>query len=222
MSRHYLLLPLYLTASLLLTSCGNDEEATRIVLGRTNLLHVLNELQYQDPFVVQTTDRNGNAVPYQQLKLSIRNVSYIKGYYQANVDDEWEANQRVECAAEDANNNGVLDAGEDFNGNGTLEPTNPATIGIHPELVPTVDVSTGELVTDDQGFGYFTITYPKSEAKWVRVIVSAKTDVTGTENTATYGTVLSVLDDDLSDISIAPPGGGPSPYGIEADCSNPN
>lgn len=210
---------------ILLNACGSGGGADRIVLGRTNEIIVPTSLQYQDQFVVQVTDVDGLPIPSAIVTITLNNMQYRKGtFVLSDTDgdgqvDSWVANASATCTAEDTNNNAVLDPGEDINGNGTLEPTNPATVDAHPSLSPTFDPGTNQIITDDQGFGYFVITYPKSEAPWVRVRITATTSVSGTEDAATFNEVLPVLLDDVLNTDVAPPG-TPSPYGTSANCTD--
>ena len=73
----------------------------------------------------------------------------------------------IVCAAEDANGNGKLDAGEDTNGNGKLDPQNPAVISAD-DTTPTLE--SGYITTDENGFGYFALVYPQSNATWTTAI----------------------------------------------------
>jgi len=205
----------------ILSACGSAEDASRIVLGTGNQIATLNELQYQLPFSVQVTDNDGNPAGGTAVTVKLRNLHYYKGGYLATVDG-WQAQINASCDAEDANNNGVLEAGEDINNNGRLDPTNPATISAHPSETPTFTPGTGTIVTDENGFGYFALTYPKSEAVWVNIRLTASADVSGTEATEVYEKTLPVLINDLSDTSISPPGGVESKYGVASDCSDPN
>lgn len=214
-------------AAVVSTGCGSDDtDATRIVLGTSNDLLVPNILQYQAPFVVQVTDSNGNPASATKITITLRPLQYFKGQYQPNDvdgdgnDDQWSPVYSAVCAAEDANNNGILEAGEDINGNSALEPTNPATIAPHPSETPTVAAGTGKLTTDSSGFGYFVVTYPTSEAKWVNLRLTASAEVSGTESAETYDFNLAVAIDDINDLSISPPGGQNSKYGISAVCTD--
>ncbi|HEY9050376.1 MAG TPA: hypothetical protein VIQ03_02455 [Gammaproteobacteria bacterium] len=216
-----------LLISCALAACGSSEEdASRITLGAADTLITLNALQYQQAFVVQVTDENMNPAPYTKVTITARTLQYYKGQYEPYDTDgdgsanRWEPNYSAACTAEDINNNGVLDVGEDINNNGTLEPTNPITISAHPSEIPTIIAGTGELVTDDSGFGYFVATYPKSEAFWSYVRLTATADVSGTENHETYSFILAVLVDDVSDLLTSPPGGIYSRYGSSTSCTD--
>jgi len=207
----------------ILVACGNDDSIGRIVIGNGNTLSALNNLQYQDPFVVQITDANGNAISNVRVTVQLKSLSFNKGSYQ-KTGNGWAPAYTIEdCTAEDANNNGTLDAGEDINGNGTLEPTNPATIAQHADLTPTLITGSNVLVTDDTGFGYFSVTYPKSEGNWSAVEIIASAKFSGSENVATKVESLPTLLADLEDEDLLPLGGdGLSPYGTVGDCSNSN
>ena len=148
-------------------------------------------------------------------------MKYHKGNYVV-AGDEWIAVTAADCIAEDINNNGISEVGEDINSNGRLDPTNPATISAHPQEVPTFDPLTGYITTDENGFGYFSLTYPQSEARWVTLKVIAKASVSGTESTEVFEHRLFVLLSDISNTAISPPGGVESKYGIASDCADPN
>ncbi|MCW8955402.1 MAG: hypothetical protein OQL09_00840 [Gammaproteobacteria bacterium] len=216
-------------------SCGTDETASRINIGTGVVIYELTEQQYQFPFTVQVTDVNGAGVANQKVSLSAIPVSYRKGSYQLiDTDgdleiDSWGIDDPntpgldyVTCTTEDTNHNGTLDAGEDINNNGTLEPTNSATLAQHPDNTPTL-IGSNYLITDEFGFGYFSLVYPKSEALWSTIEITASTDVTGTESTENFTFVLLALIDDLQSIDTAPPGGViASKYGTASVCTDPN
>ncbi len=216
-------LVLVLIPVFVIVACGSDDEIGRIVIGNGNTLTSLNNLQYQDPFVIQLTDVNGNAVRNTRVTIKLRSISYNKGAYQ-KTGNGWRANYTVrDCVAEDTNNNGILDTGEDINGNGRLEPTNPATIAPHIDLVPTLTSGSDILVTDEFGFGYFSVTYPKSEGNWSAIEITATAKFSGSENVATKTENLPTLLTDLEDEDVLPLGGdGLSPYGTVGDCTDPN
>jgi len=203
--------------SLLLSACGSDENADRIVIGDSNTLFSLNELQYQNPYVVQVTDTNGNAVANTRVTIAVIASAYRTGFY-SDASEVWVAQISNECTAEDKNNNAILDAGEDVNASGYLEPTNAATVTAHPTLEPTLDGLSNSLLTDEFGFGYFSITYPKSEANWSRFKITASADVSGTEGNAILAGILPSVVEDLADITQSPPGGVTSAYGLDSNC----
>lgn len=222
----YVTKPIYLALLIsIISACGSDNNY-RIVLGTTNVLIQLTELQYQLPFTVQVTDTSGNAAPNASVRISLKNLQYFKGGYVGidtnadTINDKWAGSYTVICDAEDANNNGTIDTGEDINGNGRLDPTNPATISAHPSETPTIDASTSTITTDDSGFGYFVLTYPKSEALWVRLQLTATALSSDAINAEIYEFTLPVLASDISDINISPPGGTASRYGSSVNCTD--
>jgi hypothetical protein len=212
-------------SSLLLTACGSENGPKRIVLGTTNVLYTPTELQYSKPFVVQVTRENEHPAAGANVTITVVPVRYFKGEY-SGVDtdndmvlDAWGLFYSAGCAAEDINLNSILDPGEDINGNGRLEPTFAATVDSHPTLLPTVTQGTGSLVTNQDGFGYFVITYPRSEANWSQVQLTATANVDGTEKNEIYTATLSLLAEDLT-YPYSPPGGVNSRYGISAFCTD--
>jgi hypothetical protein len=140
----------------------------------------------------------------------------MKGSY--SFADKWGKTSNFYCNAEDVNNNVILDAGEDINGNGLLEPETP-TISAHPDEEPTLIAGTSSLITDRNGFGYLSITYPKSEASWVMVEITATTQDGLPENKDVDEFVLFVSIDDLQ-TEDDPPAFVNSPYGETADCAS--
>jgi len=212
-----------------ISACDSEEDASRIVIGDSNIIHDLNELQYQWPLVIQVSDIDGNPAPFTPVTLTVKTIFYGVGeYYESS--DGWGVNfdpaehtppnpLSVYCRAEDLNNNAVLDNLEDVNGTGILEPTNSSTLAAHPELIPTLTSGSNILITDAFGFGYFSLTYPKSEGTWSGFKITAEASVSGTENKATLEGPLPVSREDLSDTSILPPGGTDSAYGLtESGC----
>ncbi len=209
-------------------ACGSsDEDASRIVIGNSNGIFSPNGIQYQDPYVIQVTDIDGIGAPNSIVSIKVKPLYYMTGYYAHPLEDdtiddtetEWKIKISEVCQAEDINNNGVIDAGEDVNQSGGLEPTNSVTISAHPSLEPTLLLGANELVTDESGFGYFSLTYPKSEATWVAVKITATTSVSGSEDSAELSVHLPGLLDDYQDLDVDPPG-KLSPYGTTVDDPN--
>lgn len=210
------------------SSCDSDNEGNRVLIGNSNIMFELGDLQYQEQFAVQVSNPDGAPSPNALVTLKLTPVTYNKGWYvETDIDippdgtvDRWEPSISAICASEDTNGNGALDAGEDVNGNGSLDPDVP-TLTAHPEKTPTITPGSNIVITDDNGFGYFAITYPKSEALWSGILVTAEANDGLAGNTATYHLDLKALIKDLEDLSINPPGGVPSPYGIAANCADP-
>lgn len=219
-----------LLAALVMTSCDSEDTDSRVVLGTGNEIFELGELQYQTPFVVQVTDADGNPAPGSTVNFKLKPLSFFKGNYVATdtdndelaAPDQWvPVITAPECASEDSNGNGALDAGEDIDGDGILDPSNSATFTAHPDKTPTIIPGTASLVTDENGFGYLAVTYPKSEAAWVRMSMTAEVQDALPGNIVTHTFILQVLLDDVQDLTVSPPGGIVSPYGNAAACSDP-
>ena len=221
-----------LTLALILTccvSCDSEDDGNRVLIGNANSMFELGDLQYQEQFAVQVSNPDGAPSPNTIVTLKLSPLTYNKGsYVETDITsppdgtvDRWEASISAVCVSEDTNRNGALDTGEDVNGNGFLDPDVP-TLTEHPDKVPTITPGTNIVITDNNGFGYFAITYPKSEALWSSIQVTAEADDSLPGNTATYNLDLRVLIKDISDLTIDPPSGGPSPYGTAAVCTDPN
>jgi Bacterial Ig-like domain (group 1) len=112
---------------------------------------------------------------------------------------------------------GVLQASaEDVNGNGRLDPGNVAS----SSFFGTTNT------TDSSGFADFKITYAKSYARFVKVRIDVKTQVSGSEASVSESFVLNITAEDA--ILSAPPGALDSagvyagPFGKATTCTNPN
>ncbi len=210
------------------SSCDSEDNGNRVLIGNANSMFELGDLQYQEQFAVQVSDPNGAPSPNAFVTIKLTPVTYNKGeYVPKDIDDppdgtpdRWVTSVSVICDSEDTNGNGALDAGEDVNGNGILDPDVPS-LTAHPDKTPTITPGSNVLVTDNNGFGYFAITYPKSEGAWSSVLVTADVSDGLPGNTATYNLDLRVLIKDVSDLTIDPPSGGPSPYGTASNCADP-
>lgn len=221
-----------IAASLLITACDSDDNNdSRVVLGTGNEIFELGILQYQTPFVVQVTDAESNPAPGATVTFTLKPLSYFKGNYIATdtdndllaEPDQWVPTATApECFTEDTNSNGALDAGEDTDADGILDPSNSATITAHPDRTPTITPGTATLVTDENGFGYLAVTYPKSEAAWVKMQMIAEVQDSLPGNTVTHTFTLQVLLADVQNLTVAPPGGQTSPYGSATVCSDPS
>ena len=220
-----------LCSLLTLTACSEDEDG-RIVLGRGFETNVLNTLQYQTPVVVQVSENDGSPAAGAVVTITATADGYFKGSYVATdidnpvdgIPDEWVRTTSGAglCTNEDANDNGILDGGEDTNGNGVLDPAAAATITAHPTATPTITPGTNLITTDTSGFGYFSLTYPKSQGNWVQVTITARVGDGSPGNTQTDSFLLPVIISDIDDPNVSPPGGTVSAYGSATVCTNPN
>jgi hypothetical protein len=227
MKLRYMLKIIALFISLLLLFACDSQNTNRVSLGTSNTLFSLANLQYQEQFVVQVTNPQGDPSPNTYVSFKLQPLSFNKGLYVPTdtsgdgTADRWVPSILISCNSEDTNNNGSLDAGEDLNTNGKLDPAVPA-INAHPDQKPTISPGRSSLVTDENGFGYLAVTYPKSEASWVRMQLTAEAQDGLDGNIAIYSWTLRSLISDISDLTIDPPGGANSPYGTVADCTDPN
>lgn len=210
-----------------LSSCDSDESNTsRVSIGRGDTLLVLTEQQYQKPIAIQLSREDGAPQANTSVNVKLKTIEYNKGFYSFSNDingdgnaDQWSINVSATCAKEDVNENGILDAGEDTNLNGILDPKSP-TVTQHPNDIPTLTAGTSSLITDDNGFGYFTITYPKSEAGWVKIELTVTAQDGLPENVGKDTFWLPVLISDISDPANDPPGGIIGPYGTANACTD--
>ena len=111
---------------------------------------------------------------------------------------------------EDTNQNGRLDINEDVNNNGVLDPSDPGLVDADPVNMPTV--IGGQITTDANGVGFFSMAYPQSNALWFDVVISARVQALGVEVVSEYEADLPVVAGDVDDIGLRPPN-LVSPYG---------
>jgi hypothetical protein len=181
--------------------------AVSISLGTGNTIEEPNAATYKRVYAVSVLDSNGNAVPGVAVSMSIYSLTYNKGFRTPTATG-WTTTVTATCADEDSNRNFVLDPGEDFNGDTFL------TVG------PIASV-TGSVTTDSKGQATVDVIYPQDWAYYLRVRLSAKTTVQGTEFARSVDFTLDGSATDFNDPKIAPPG-TQSPAGIAAVCTDPN
>lgn len=188
-----------------------------ITLGTGNTIQLFSSSQYAAPYSVAVTDANGKGVAGVTLSMSVLSTVYVKGTRAAVAG--FVANPFY-CADEDKNHNGVLDRDpdptkdEDFNGSGRIEAGNIATVAADM----TVTGSKG-FTTNDDGFAYVRVIYPKEYAYYLQVQLDAKAGVSGTEYVRSANFVLLGTKTDFDDINSAP--GPVSPFGTQS-CNSPN
>ncbi|ASJ70435.1 Ig-like domain-containing protein [Granulosicoccus antarcticus] len=191
--------------------------------------------QYAMPFIVQVADGSGTPLEDATVKLSIRPMTFTKGYmvlvneggfeYAADIEN-WSAHHwavadaHIICSTEDGNGNRILDTGEDLNGNGSLDPQDPAALAaIDSDEYATI--SGGTLTTDKNGSGYFEMLYPASNSLWSYVQITARAEALGAEADDFFRTILPLPATEISEESENPANHF-SPYGVDLDCSNTN
>jgi hypothetical protein len=179
-----------------------------ISAGTGNQVGTPDSSTYQQDYAVFVTDAAGNAVSGVRLTASVLPASYSKGLLGYSEPGPWKPVQKTECANEDVNRNGILDAGEDFNGNGKLEPGIPVTV-------------TPAVVTDATGRATVSLVYPRDRVNWLDVNLTVRGQANGSESTYTSLVHLPGLSSDYSSQNVAPPG-AVSPYGVATTCSDPN
>jgi hypothetical protein len=205
------------------------------------------DTRYRKAGLVQVTDGAGRPVSDATVLVSMIPTTYIYGNLVTidvdgdGEDDRWAYGLIHTCKAEDKNKNrildttnedlngnsildngedqnqnGLLDVNEDVNNNGVLDPSDPGLIDADPVNSPTV--IGGQITTDANGVGFFSLAYPQSNAWWFDVQISARVQALGVEAVATYDTDLEALSSDVDDPEAEPPN-FLSPYGA-VDLSN--
>jgi hypothetical protein len=230
------------TDSVDLTVAGQE---VFISLGTGNDLIEPDLTTYQQPWTVLVTDVEGVGVAGAQVDVSVLSLQFLKGKYVLPLlgGGDWVPEVSARCVDEDTKfcssfqepngdprcRNGRLDPGEDDptvdNPDGPSQPdplVNGAGIGNGSGFIEAGNVaalSSGQLVTDENGRADFNITYGQKFGSWVRVRLRAKTSVSGTEFSETAEFVLPVTVDDLNPQG-SPPGGVESNWGTGALCQD--
>ena len=190
-------------------------QALSVKLGTGSLLREYSASVLQKDFAVFVSDSAGNAVPGVAITAAAWPSRYAKGYYVWQADKPefpdtgvWRlALPNYSCANEDILRNGIFDAAYDGNGNGVLDPGIPLTVS-----------ASG--LSDALGMATVTVSYPRNFASWVRIALTVRGTVSGTEASATADLPLPTLASDFSARRVDPPG-RLSPYGSGA-CDSPD
>ena len=131
------------------------------------------------------------------------------------------ASASVKCDAEDANGNRALDGPEDINRNGRLDPQDRPCSRPWRAATGIATLGTGSvLTTGADGAGHFRMVYPKGNAGWVMVRVTARASHLGAEARDSLLTSLPALVEDVAHGEGRPPNLS-SPYGEALDCADP-
>ena len=217
------------TSSLNLTIGG---KAVFISIATGNQIEELTTTTYAVPHQITVTDATGAPVANTEVKISVWPVNYYKGTYVFNTEKKlWIPIYSAECSNEDANQNGFLDLWEnngigvalspfdypkgeetdvEDNKDGKLWPGNPVTL------------STSTLTTGADGIAYFNVLYGQSYANWLKVKLTAKAQVQGTESKTDRVFGIPASSGDMGDEKVSPPGGTQSVYGTATVCTDPN
>lgn len=197
-----------------LASNNTVENQTEITVGRQtlffrfgtgNLISEKEQSLFVKQFAIVVTDAAGNAVPGQQLNVSVYPIRYKLGYWYRSppggVFRNWSASvtsdlNHVSCLSEDINRNGILDPNEDRDGNKELTPGNVASV---PRVV----------TVGNDGVALFEMTYPRDHAPWVDVEIVVRGTAAGTENV--YSRMFGLSSVAYTDPAVSPPA---NPYGI--------
>lgn len=189
----------------------------RIATGNT--LQIPTESTYSKEFSVIVTDSSGNPVPNQTVFVAANPTlgvnpttdstwAYAKGFYTEFPDEPnfeyYVAVHNAECANEDANLNGSLDAGEDNNADGELTPGNVVSV---PQSI----------TSDSNGVAVFNVVYGQSYANWIQIDLVVSDRAEGTENRTSQRYKLPVSATHVSTKGSPPP---LNPFGVSNNCAD--
>jgi hypothetical protein len=190
-------------------------------------------IYYFQPASVSVLDATGQPAINQRVTLRVTPKPYVadngpfayaKGHYvwTTTLDGKrWVQTVNANCVNEDRNQNFQLDGGEDRNGNGILDPRHATSIipaAANSNITYNSD-GTVTMLTDSSGRVDVKLRYPKEYGSWATVMITANTQVAGTEATASRSLDLPVLLDDIQ--SEASPAFQNSPFGDASQCTNP-
>ncbi|TSJ91500.1 Ig-like domain-containing protein [Chitinimonas sp. BJB300] len=189
-------------------------KAVFVKLGTDNLIASAPDQQpaYIKTYQVLVTDSPSSPIKGAKVQLTLEPVEYYKGAWDTPTGaTTWKQNVTAVCANEDLNFNGILDTGTeiDENSDGAIQPGNVAAV------IP------GTVTTNESGFALFKISYPKNHAGWVKVRVTARATVNGSESSSSELFLLTIAASDVGDLKVSPPG-ATSPFGVAAVCTNKN
>lgn len=211
------------------------KRALNITLGSANLITIKPlGTQYAMPLLVQVADGSGTPLENATVNVSVRPLSYMKGWLELvdengrNVEqaieegrnfspEQWaRAASVISCAAEDSDGDRYLDTlgvtSEDINQNGSLDPQDPAALAAVDGGYATLEG--GSLRTDANGSGFFELLYPASNSGWSYLEITARAEALGAEATDSYRTVLSIPAAEIKDVDKVP-ASVLSPYGTD-------
>lgn len=181
-----------------------------VIIGTGNTIEEPDTTTYRMPWTALVTDSSGNPVVNANVTVQLEPLGFRTGRWVvgAGAGASWTQTINAECASEDTNRNGRLDAGED------LTTGDVGTIGrLDPGQVAAATVTSTGGVTDDFGEAKIVVNYPQEYGSWVRyrirVTISAPA---GTEGVAVTEFWLPVLASDIQSTDTLPPG-ATSPIG---------
>jgi Bacterial Ig-like domain (group 1) len=216
-----------------LLTVTNGGVSIRIGTGN-RLIEDINKIRYEALWTALVVDSAGKPIANAPVAIQVVPLEYYKGSWDklavAGGTSQWvRSSPYTTCESEDGiadpatgikdptRLDGVLQVAiEDINGNNRLDPGNVAS----SSFFGTTNT------TDSSGFADFKITYAKSYARFVKVRIDVKTQVSGSEASVSESFLLNLTADDA--ILPAPPatldgtGNYIGPFGRATTCSNPN
>ncbi len=176
-------------------------------------------LTYVKRYAIQVVDSSGLAKPDVQITPSIDLLRYIKGHYEAGLENWFKAQPITVCDNEDLNRNNTNEVYadgwvEDANGSFNLTAGRPA---LEPRKADVaISFEDGISRTDSSGIVVIRIEYPQDLGSWVEFNIQVSASgVSATEGRANYNGILPVPAEAITNIKVPPPF-VVSPYGVLA------
>jgi hypothetical protein len=218
------------------TSLSVGGQAVSLSLGTGNTINIPDDASYSITYAVLAIDAHGAAIQNAPITFEILPVSYEKGHrLWSDAANYWTTvistlPGEASCANEDTDYSGNINSLgadatvgrctnapygastfaplKDYNCSGTLDPGN----------VASVTPSSG--VTGSDGKLLVKVNYPKLYAYYVTVMLTAQSNVSGTQSATSSTFLLPGATIDFATKTTQPPG-PTSPYGNATVCSSP-
>jgi len=192
------------------------DRAFDISIGTGNKIEDQDPSTYLKEFAVFVSDSVGRPVENASLTASATPIKLVNnGFYRKGIwmwdepNGTWVAVETAECANEDVNNNGRLDAGEDTNNDGELTPG----------IIGTISFKDSISRTNAAGQATLELRYPKQFAVWVGVEVSVFGQSSGSEAKDSQTLTLPIASADVTSKDNQPPS---NPFGSGSTCTDQN
>jgi hypothetical protein len=193
------------------TTLTVTNEPLGVSIGTNEFVITDDPLTYKKQLKVSVVDSAGVAKPDVSLSVSVDLPRFGKGYW-VPATPMWRQVLMGTCPNEDVNRNGVLETGEDTDGDQRLEP---GKADVSVRLIDSKTQSDGTAVVEVQ--------YARSFASWIEAwITVSASGVSGSEGRATYRLSPIPYPSEALTSEQNEPAFRYSPFGLTADCADPN
>ncbi len=201
------------------TTLTIGQEVAQILIGPANSATSVDDSFYTLPVTVSVIDDGGNAVPGQDVELSVTSLRFWSGYHSDPYSSSFDPVISGRFSSEDENRSGSLDSGEDgasgvydWNDDGTLDSSNESAYYLAIDVIrdvldesllngkldpgPVASLPENQATTDENGMATFDVNYLKGYGGWVEVEIAATVNGADGPLTAIYVLTLPVENGD--------------------------